>query len=219
MPVLVPQVHALTGGTKRTRALYHKGVDAALKALNSPDFKNAVHEYSWVDPKTGHLRMSVKNAEYSYVDKVTRSKRDIEVTRQELYTLIMSGWDKFDQTKDGDVDLKSHLHYKRWSRAIGHTYPSTFKTWMNTKFWTGSETDIVALIAGNIVHEYMHNLGFDHAFDWNPTRQFSVPYAIGTIVRQLVDKSYVPGPKTFKKVCRRSWKSLWLRKTCRWVEA
>lgn len=216
MAFLVAQLHNLTGGTKRSKELFRLGMKASVDALNSPQFKEAVHNFKWVDPKTGVTRFEFKNDEYSYVDKVTRDKFSKEVSRQELYNLIMSGWDKFDQVTDGDIDIKTDLFYKRWSNAIGYTYPSTFKTWINTKFWTGSEKRIVALIAGNIVHEYMHNMGFDHAFDWNPTREFTVPYAIGRIVNRIVSGDYTPGPAVFKKVCSRSWRTLWSVKNCKW---
>lgn len=218
MSILVAQIHNLTGGTKRTRELYEMGVVQALAAVNSPEFKEAVLNFEWVDPETGNKRITFKNDFYSYVsasggkELITKT-----VTRQKLYSLIMSGWDKFNQVEDGDIDLDATIFYNRWSSAIGYTYKNTFKTWLNTKFWTGSEQDIVAMIAGNIMHEYMHNLGFSHAFEWNSTREFTVPYAIGRIVNRIVKGSYTPGPETFKKVCSRSWRSLWIKKTCKWV--
>lgn len=216
MKALIPQIHSITGGTKTTRALYEEGLLQAIAALNSPEFKHAIYNFRWADPESGHIRTTFKNDQYSYIDKETRALESKTVTRKKLYSLIMSGWDKFDQTEDGDLDLKATLFYNRWSSAVGYTYPNTFATWINTKFWTGSQEDIVARIAANIVHEYMHNLGFDHAYKWNPSREFTVPYAVGTIVYEIVKGIYSPERDTFEKVCWRSWKRLWLVKTCRW---
>jgi len=219
MSVLVAQIHKLTGGTKRTKRLYELGVQNALAAINSEEFEQAVLNYQWKDEV--FTQLNFKSPHIEYIDHETGKKvYRTEMSNEEIYDLIMSGWDKFHQTYDGDIDIESHLHFKRWSSAIGHTYPSTFKTWLNTKFWTGSEKDIIALIAGNIVHEYMHNLGFGHAYKWNPTRDHSVPYAIGTIIRQIIDGSFIPGERNqFKKVCSRTWKTLWLIKRCRMVPA
>lgn len=217
MELLAAQLHNLTGGTKRTRELYKKGLDAALKVLNSEEFKQAVLDYSWTDTN-GVVRKEFKLDQYSYVDKETRKKVTVDLDNQGVYDLIMSGWDKFSQEADKDLDVKATLYYKRWSNAIGYTYPSTFATWLNTKYMVGSETAIVALIAGNIVHEYMHNLGFDHAFNWNPTREHTVPYAIGYIVNRMVKGTYRPGPIKYKRVCRRSWRTLWITKKCRRVK-
>jgi hypothetical protein len=215
MPVLVAQIHKLTGGSYRQQLLYKLGVDAALQAINSIEFKTAVINY---DSGMDQNFKGFKSPVTTYVDAVSGRTINDYLSNENIYDLIMSGWDKFNQTHEGDADLESHLHYKRWSNAIGHTYPSTFKTWLNTKFWTGTEKQIVALIAGNIVHEYMHNLGFGHAYKWNPTRDHSVPYAVGTIVRQIVDGSYVTGERNqFKRICKRTWRTLWIKKTCKTV--
>ena len=189
-----------------------------MQALNSTEFKSAVINYADADP-TNPFK-GFKSPVSVYTDDETGLVESNYLGNVGIYELIMSGWDKFNQTEDGDVDIESHLHFKRWSSAIGHTYASTFKTWLNTKFWTGSEKDIVALIAGNIVHEYMHNLGFGHAYKWNPSRDHSVPYAIGTIVRQIVDGSFITGESNqFKKVCNRTWRTLWIFKRCKMVAA
>lgn len=218
MNILIAQLHNLTGGTQSSRRLFQLGLDEAIKAFNSSIFIDAVYGYEWTDPETGHNRKNFHKNVCSYTDINSGSSVSKEMTRQQVHSLIMSGWDKFHQIQDGDIDVDATLFYKRWSSAIGYTYPSTFKTWLNTKFWTGSEKDIVSMIAGNIAHEYMHNLGFGHAYDWNSSREFTVPYAIGTIINQIVKGEFKPGPKEYKKVCSRSWKTLWIKKTCRWVE-
>jgi ssRNA-specific RNase YbeY (16S rRNA maturation enzyme) len=39
-------------------------------------------------------------------------------------------------------------------------------------------------LAGHWLHEYMHMLGFDHAYGDNPARKFSVPYFVGDLAVQ-----------------------------------
>jgi hypothetical protein len=40
----------------------------------------------------------------------------------------------------------------------------------------------VAGLAGHLVHEGVHALGFSHSFDWSSERDMSYPYAIGNYV-------------------------------------
>lgn len=204
--MLAAQLHGLTGGTTRTKELYRMGLEKMIETLNSDDFKVAVLNYEWKDSNG----ITHKNF------KLNKNMLG-EHSRGELYNLIMSGWDKFDQTHDKDVDVQATLFYKRWSSTVGYTYPTTFKTWINTKFWTGSEKQKIARIAANIAHEYMHNMDFHHAFDWNPTRDFTVPYAIGTIVYNLImDMDLGPMQSDLEWVCHRTWYTLWIGKKCSW---
>ena len=45
------------------------------------------------------------------------------------------------------------------------------------------EYEMIARAVGNIVHEYMHNIKYNHTVHWTPTRKDSVPYAYGYIAR------------------------------------
>ena len=47
-----------------------------------------------------------------------------------------------------------------------------------------NEADIV----GNVIHEYCHNIGFGHNVKNNPTRQYTVPYAIGYIAAKIAKR-------------------------------
>ena len=143
----------------------------------------------------------------------------------------MSGADKFNKEADQDIDVYLTIYYS-FKSTVGYTYPSTWWTWINRKFFSSFDESEVA---GNVVHEYMHNLGYDHntAKDHN-----SVPYATGYLVRDLIkefEKEPVETtvevsieepakpeqpiePSDKKYVCYRSWKTLWLTKTCRWEQ-
>lgn len=70
-----------------------------------------------------------------------------------------------------------------WRSAIGFTSPGT--EWITTyrcKYNRLSD----ASLAGHLVHEWLHKLGFGHDFRRTPTRPYSVPYAIGSIVEELL---------------------------------
>jgi len=223
MPGLVSHIHELTGGTERTRELYELGLACALTAINSDEFEYAVKNYKFIDPYIGKIRNGFHENSYKYV-KVTEDgffpHVNLKITylnRAQIYNLIMSGWDKYDQKHDGDMDIEATIFYKRWSSSVGYTYSDQRGTWINTKFWTGTELEIIARIAANIVHEYMHNLGFGHDRKWNPLRDFTVPYAIGTIVHNMILGTHDPDKNhTYIKYFTRTWRSLWLTKETKW---
>jgi len=74
-----------------------------------------------------------------------------------------------------------------FSSVIGYTLPTV--TWIafnSRKWYSLSDADIAA----NICHEFgAHKLGrYNHSAKWNKARDYSVPYAIGTICSKLYGK-------------------------------
>lgn len=218
MSDLIYEIHEMSGFGQVSKEKYIRGAKKLMIAINSEEFKQRVLNYSYED--RGQKINNFKSPE-------TEGK---SMNRREIYEYIMSGRDKFNKEADKDIDIKISLYHKRWSSAIGYTYPNTWKTWINFKFFKNfSDADV----AGNIIHEYMHNLGFDHDFNWNSTRKHTVPYAIGTIIREIAEKIKdgqlddsedipVEGKDTpvevgHKVVCKRLWYTLWIVKTC-WKE-
>ena len=55
----------------------------------------------------------------------------------------------------------------------------------NRKFLDGAT---IGFIAGNIAHESMHKIGYEHDFDATAIRPYSVPYGIGDIVTRLLSE-------------------------------
>ena len=202
MNKLTFEIHEMTGFGGVSEAKYRRACEKLIVAINSEEFKQRVLNYQYM--VNGEI---VNNFKLPEVNEKYLSK-------QEVYDLIMSGKDKFNEEADGDIDIKVELYNKRFSSAIGYTYPSTWKTWINYKFFRNfSDADV----AGNIVHEYMHNLGFTHAFNSNATRQHTVPYAIGTIIRDIIEGKE-DTQEDYVLVCRRVWYKLWLGKRCSWVK-
>jgi hypothetical protein len=117
---------------------------------------------------------------YEFHDEVMAAKftENKGLTNKQIYDMILSGADKFNEETDGDLDLFLTGYYKYFTSVIGYTFGYTAKTWINKKFlrimrkWS---------LAGHIVHEYAHNLGFKH----KKVKRTSVPYQIGKIVARL----------------------------------
>ena len=222
--MILPSLHFLRGGTKRQRRLYGVGLNAALLAINSPQFRYSVLDFSYTDANGLRFDNFKRSISVPWMEYAGTADMDFkELANNEVYKIIMSGWDAYHQEKDGDIDVEATLYYKRFTSTVGWTTRGSLATHSNTKFWTGTEREIIARIAGNIIHEYMHNLGFGHDRRRNPTRRYTVPYAIGIIVRNLVLESNIVDDAVnpeieYDKVliCRRAWYYLWLRSVCRY---
>lgn len=90
-----------------------------------------------------------------------------------------------DSSDDFEMDIDLTIYYNRWTSTVGYTTPDTIRTWINRKFfWAFTDGGI----CGNISHEYCHKLGFTHSFRWTPLRDMSVPYFIGNLIEELVDR-------------------------------
>lgn len=106
-----------------------------------------------------------------------------DLTNEEIYQKLMTGREDLLPEEDQELDLDMTLYYRNNS-TVGYTYPDTIRIWVNDKFFSNYS---LGQVAANAVHEWTHKVGFTHDFRNNPDRPFSVPYAIGSIVREMVD--------------------------------
>ena len=84
-------------------------------------------------------------------------------------------------TKNNTMDVELEL-YQQKTKTIGYTYPNTVRIWMNKKYFSRYTP---VKVADNLMHEWMHKLGFTHEVIWSKDRDHSVPYAVGYIVEEL----------------------------------
>lgn len=92
----------------------------------------------------------------------------------------MSGIDLYEPEFDSEIDLHLTMYKNIFSSVIAYTRMDTIKIWYNRRFFSEEST---ASIAGTIVHEYIHNLGFLHI---ESSDHKSVPYAVGYLVESMV---------------------------------
>ena len=84
--------------------------------------------------------------------------------------------------------------------TIGYTYPDTLRIWINRRFFRSFRP---SQVAANLIHEYMHKLGFTHDYNNTPTRKFSVPYAVGRLIREMIDSNQINIPTTMPDIPNR----------------
>lgn len=102
-------------------------------------------------------------------------------TNEQIYQKILDGPEKLQNTKDNEMDLEVEM-YTASTNVVGYTYPNSKRIWVNTKFFNQYTA---AGVAHNLMHEWLHKLGFGHAASYSTSRDYSVPYAIGDLVGEI----------------------------------
>lgn len=109
--------------------------------------------------------------------------RNEGLTNEEVYLKLMEGKEVLDQETPGEMNLYIQQYHRWWSKVIGYTKIGSSKwMWVNWKFY---KNFAASEMASNIVHEWIHLMGFYHD---SASDHDSVPYAVGYITRNLVEQ-------------------------------
>ncbi len=103
------------------------------------------------------------------------------LTNAQIYQKILDGAENFKTAKNNAMDLNIKVYYENTS-TVGYTTPASSYINMNTKFFN---TYTSTQVTRNMMHEWLHKIGFDHATFYSVSRDSSVPYAIGKIMEEL----------------------------------
>jgi hypothetical protein len=114
-----------------------------------------------------------------------RFQYNMGMTNQQIYYKILEGAEKLTPYKNNQMDLKLEFYSDYESNVVGYTLPQTTKVWINNKYFFKNST---AKVAGNLMHEWLHKLGFHHDREKSTHRKYSVPYGVGTIVKDLAKR-------------------------------
>jgi hypothetical protein len=116
------------------------------------------------------------------------------MSNRQIYETLMAGAERFPKSSEAnqqmDVDLE--IYFPKWwqnQKVLGYTTPDDPIIHINRSFYSSAEVQDLAM---NIVHEWCHKVGFDHDFKTNDRRPYTVPYAIGYLVRDLGALAILP---------------------------
>ena len=142
--------------------------------LGSAEFKRFCENYQYT--KTTYTGMLWwKN----YTTRVlTGFKNSGELTGLQVYEHLMLGKEVLSNTADRTLNVHLKIDRRTKRGVLGYTYPSTPKQWIYS--WLLKTTP--EKIAGNLAHEWVHKMGYGHAYRFNSTREHTVPYAVGYFV-------------------------------------
>lgn len=166
---LIPSL-AHTWGAKVYYSNFSKGQEAKVekaialikKVIASEEFKERVLDYKFKGKKRFFDNEGLSNAQ--------------------IYQKILDGAEIMGNThKNNTMDVELELYHAA-TKTIGYTYPNVTRIWMNKKYFN-KYTPVQ--VAGNLMHEWMHKIGFGHATKWSEDRDHSVPYAIGYLMEEM----------------------------------
>lgn len=103
------------------------------------------------------------------------------LTNAQIYQAILDAAEKLQPAKNNTLDVGVKMYYENNS-VVGWTNGSITYINVNTKFFNGYDANEVA---GNLFHEWLHKLGYGHDSTATTRRPYSVPYAIGYMIREL----------------------------------
>ena len=103
------------------------------------------------------------------------------MTNVQIYQSILDAAETLKPIKNNTMDLEVQLYYAA-TNVVGYTNSGTTRIWVNTKYFN---TFLENSVAGNLFHEWLHKLGYTHAFSATTTRPYSVPYAVGYIMGNI----------------------------------
>ena len=132
------------------------------KIFSSPEFKDRILNHEYLSEKKFYFNKGLSNGQ--------------------IYKKILSGMEELYPWKNNTMDVEIEFYTDLESNVIGYTRSDTMKVWMNNKYFN---KHTLAELASNLTHEWLHKLGFDHEKERTDDRKYSVPYAIGYIVREL----------------------------------
>lgn len=142
-----------------------RAVELMKKVIATKAFKDEVINHTYNGSKT-------------YVD-------NNGLTNTQIYQKILDGAEKMGiTTKNNRLDVELELYYAATS-TIGYTYPNSTRIWMNTKYFNNYTS---VNVTGNLMHEWLHKLGFGHSSSATASRPYSVPYAIGYMMERHAKK-------------------------------
>jgi hypothetical protein len=103
----------------------------------------------------------------------------------QIYRKLLNGVEKLFPYRNNAMDVEIELYSDYQSTVLGFTRPNTPRIWMNQKYFN-RHTPVE--VASHLTHEWLHKLGFDHEKKRCQQRKYSVPYAIGYIVKDLAKR-------------------------------
>lgn len=102
-------------------------------------------------------------------------------TNAQIYQSILDAAEKLTPAKNNTMDVGVKMYYTNNS-VVGWTNTSITYINVNTKFFNNYAINNVA---ANLFHEWLHKVGYGHDSSSTTRRPYSVPYAVGYLIRDI----------------------------------
>lgn len=157
-------VSYLAGFDSQDIAKYNRAVALVKKVVATDAFRKAVLNHTYQGKKTYVQNNGLSNAQ--------------------IYQSILEAAEKLTPAKNNTMDVGVKLYYTN-NNVVGYTSTGITYINVNTKYF---DTYAINSVASNLFHEWLHKLGYGHDSAATARRPYSVPYAIGYMVRDIGKK-------------------------------
>jgi hypothetical protein len=154
-------VSYLSGFSRTDEQKYDKAVALVRKVVATEAFRKKVLNHTYGGSKTFVQNNGLSNAQ--------------------IYQAILNAAEKLTPAKNNTMDVGVKLYYNN-NNVVGYTNPSITYFSVNTKFF---DSYGIHEVAGNLFHEWLHKIGYGHDSDATARRPYSVPYAVGYMIRDI----------------------------------
>jgi hypothetical protein len=157
-------VLGLKGADGRDEDRIQRALSIINDVVNSEEFRSQIL----------NMKYSIGNRSYAGYSQTTS-------TPEQVLAKILEATENFSGGEKHSIDLFLEMYYER-SSTVGYTSPKDKVIHMNRYFhanYTAEEA------AGNIFHEWLHKVGFNHSKRNNAERPHSVPYKLGKLLSQF----------------------------------
>lgn len=151
--------------TRTQETKIDKAIDLMRRVIASESFRTRILNHTYKGKKT-------------FVDNGG-------LTNLQIYNKLLAGAETLNGRKNNAMDLEIQIYTNNFTSTVGYTYPNISKIYMNTKYFNKYTP---AGVTGNMMHEWLHKLGFKHARSATSSRPYSVPYAVGYLMKELAAK-------------------------------
>jgi hypothetical protein len=160
-----------------------KDLEVKIEALNN----FSEYEVAFLERTITLKEVVLESNEFKERFLKLRPTQNRGYSQQWIYHQIMNGVSKRSEC-DNDLDFYLTLRDYESNRTLASTSMHTGKISLNRyhyRLWMHS--DATHKLAGTLMHEYCHSMGFIHRRNWfGKVDRKSVPYLTGYLVRDLV---------------------------------
>jgi hypothetical protein len=166
---LIADVHLRNFTLEKDKRKINDATTLLVSIINSEEFKQRVLNFTFNGKK--------------------QFNKNQGKTNEEIYNHLMTGSEVLMPESRGvmNFDLTLYRSNNPWSKVKGYTKQDTMRIWINKKFFRKSSWKPKDA-AANMAHEWVHKMGYGHAFKYNSNRPYTVPYAIGYILQDIADE-------------------------------
>lgn len=154
-------VSYLSGFSQTDEEKYNDAVALVKKVVATEAFKNRVLNHTY----DGSKQFVQSNGK----------------TNAQVYQSILDAAEKLTPAKNNTLDVGVKLYYTN-NNVVGYTSGSITYINVNTKYFDQYD---IHQVAGNLFHEWLHKLGYGHDSSATARRPYSVPYAVGYMIRDI----------------------------------